>query len=226
MDDAYIDLFEMLRQTVEGLSLDDFAEADRQGKLMPFAFWNAVAGTPLALVWDQLNNWRSAAANTGMPVSLRNKSLTEIQYKIEEVLGQLRGGAVVIQRRRLGEALIAKLTNPKVRAICLEINTTPDGNVIALSQLLGEALKWSLWHKAKQNGTTLKEDGNLQPLLKEAIDKNYFSGNAPKRFLKDFRDNHMKTSFDMIRHSESYVPDLTVLNPQFDALEAILEECV
>lgn len=34
----------------------------------------------------------------------------------------------------------------------------------------------------------------------------------------------MKTAFDMVRHDESYVPDLTILDPQIDALEHILRE--
>ncbi len=225
MNSPYIDLFEALRQTVEGLSLDDFTEASRQGNLTQFDFWSAVVGTPLAPVWDQLHHWRSSAASEGMPRSLREKALADIRYKIAEVLSQLRGGAFVTPRRRLSEKVIAKISDPKIRTICLEINSTPDGNVVALSQLLGEALKWSLWYKAKQNKTTLKEDGSLQALLNEVINQKYFTSNAASRFLKDFRGNFLKTSFDMLRHSESYVPDLTLLNPQIDALETILDEC-
>jgi hypothetical protein len=30
--------------------------------------------------------------------------------------------------------------------------------------------------------------------------------------------------YDMVRHSESYIPEIAVLNPQIDALETILAD--
>ena len=223
--DPNLDLFESLRQLVDGVALNDFAAASRENKLALFGFWSAVAGTPLAPVWDQLNNWKIVASDPEMPASVRSKAFADIKYKIDEVLASLRAGAIQVSRRRLRCDVINKISDFKVRTICLEINSTPDSNVISLLQLLGEALKWSLWYKAKQNNSRLKENGNLKPLLEESIQQKYFTSNAANRFLKDFRDNFLKTSFDMVRHSDTYVPDLTVLNPQFDAFEVILDEC-
>jgi hypothetical protein len=220
----YLDLFEALRQSVEGVSLDDFGEASRQGRLPHFQFWDAVANTPLAPLWGEVANLRNAAAAEAMPRSVREKAFADLKYKISDTLGSLRAGAVLLPRRRLKSDVINKISDAKVRTICLEINSTPDGNVISLLQLLGEALKWTLWFRANQVGTTLKESGGLQDLLNEAVAKKYFKSNAANRFLKDFKDHFVKASFDMVRHSATYVPDLTVVNPQFEALEVILDE--
>lgn len=128
------------------------------------------------------------------------------------------------QKKMIDEALIEEIKDIKLKRICVEINTTPEQNVLSLSQSIGEALKWAVWLKAKQKDTKLKESIGLEALLDEAIVNSYFESNAAIRFLKNFKNNFMKTAFDMVRHDESYVPDLTILNPQIDALEHILRE--
>lgn len=165
--DPYLDLFEALRQNVDGVSLDSFAEASRQGKLPLFNFWSSVAGTPpLAAVWDQLNNSKNTATDEQMPLSVREKAFADIKYKIDQVLTNLQAGVFRLPRRRLSTEVTNKISDVKVRTICFEINSTPDSNVISLLQLLGEALKWSLWYKAKQNSTKLREDGALKPTFR------------------------------------------------------------
>ncbi|MBI1743370.1 hypothetical protein HYR54_09960 [Candidatus Acetothermia bacterium] len=222
----YIDLFETLRQFVDSLPLDAFVEEVHQlGSAPQFEFWSAVVGTPLAATWDHLHHCKEVVLNETLPRSLREKAYSDIKYTIDETLSSLRGGAVALPRRRLDEAVINQIADEKVRKICVEINSTPDGNTISLSQLAGEALRWVLWYKAKQLGMKLREGDSLQKLLDEAIEKPFFTSNAANRFLKDFRDNILKTSFDMVRHSDSYIPTLEILNPQFEALEVILDEC-
>src|SRR5207247_594478 len=112
-----------------------------------------------------------------------------------------------------------------IKQLCIELNNTPDTNVFSLAQIIGETLKWSLWFRAKQVGTSLTERTGLEALLDEAIKKPYFTSNVARRFLSEFKTNFMKQQYDMVRHSETYIPDILVLNPQIDALETILEEC-
>lgn len=132
----------------------------------------------------------------------------------------------LFQKRMLDQKLIESIKKIKLKRICVEINTTPDQNVLSLSQSIGEALKWIIYQKAKQKHTKLKPNIGLEALLDEVISKSYFKSNASNRFLKDFKNNFMKTQYDMVRHDEDYVPDIKILNPQIDALEHILKELV
>ena len=61
--------------------------------------------------------------------------------------------------------------------------------------------------------------------MDEAINKPYYSGNAATRFLKDFKNNFQKTSYDMVRHDPGYIPNsVNAFGPAIDALEHILKE--
>jgi hypothetical protein len=65
----------------------------------------------------------------------------------------------------------------------------------------------------------------LERLLDEAIARPYYSGNAVNRFLREFRNNFMKTSYDMVRHDATYIPNSSsAFGPAIDALEHILKE--
>jgi hypothetical protein len=221
---ALLDLFEGLQRDFGGLTVDEFTNAMVQGKGTNFEFWHAVNGTPLAKIYDRLRDHRTVVSTVTMPATLREKALQDLRYRLQETVNALRTGATILPRKRLREDVVNKITDAKVRQLCYEINATPDQNILSLAQLIGETLKWALWHKAKANGTGLKEDGALAALLNEAISRSYYAGKAATRFLGEFKTNFMKTGYDMVRHSESYIPDITVLNPQIDALEAILAE--
>ncbi len=64
----------------------------------------------------------------------------------------------------------------------------------------------------------------LSRLLDDAINHQYYSGNAAVKFLKDFKYGFLKTGYDMVRHDPAYIPDIVVLNPAIDALEHVLKE--
>lgn len=226
MEDPLIYLFEAILSEVKDLDVDEFRQLSQDNKLGKFNFYNAVADTPYAIVWAPLSNARATINNEEMPIPLREKALQEIKYRLNEVIAQLKSGSSNVALRRIRPEIVNALSDAKLRQLCLELNNTPDSSVLSLSQLIGETLKWAVWQKAKQNETKLTEKTGLSGLLREANQKGYFSGNVAARFLKDFEANFMKTSFDMVRHSESYVPDISMLNPQIEALEAILAECV
>ena len=107
----------------------------------------------------------------------------------------------------------------------MELNNTPDDNVFSLAQCLGEVLKWTLWYRAQQVGTTMTASTmKMSRLLDDAINS-YYSGNATIKFLKDFKYGFMKTGYDMVRHDPAYVPNsVSAFGPAIDALEHVLKE--
>ncbi len=128
-------------------------------------------------------------------------------------------------KKRIAPEVINAINNPKVKQICEELNNTPAENVLSLAQSLGEALKWTLWYRAQQVGTTMTVSNmRLSRLLEDAITHPYYSGNAAIKFLKDFKYGFLKTGYDMVRHDPAYIPDIVVLNPAIDALEHVLKE--
>ena len=149
--------------------------------------------------------------------------ITKDTDRSETINQQIESGAIEAKKRKFSEEVINKISSPKVKQLCIEINKTPDDNSLSLVQNIGEVLKWTLWHKAKEVGTKLNEQGNLQPLLNEAIGKPYFKSNSVNRFLKNFRDNFYKTQYDLVRHSEDYIPEINI-DPVIDSLENILKE--
>ena len=155
---------------------------------------------------------------------MREQALEEFRATLKDVILQLRTGSIEIPSRRIAEKVLNRITDDKVRKLCEELNSTPDENVLSLTQCLGETLKWSLWYRAKQLRTALSENGNLWPLLDEAIKLPYYTDAATNKFLKQFRDNFLKAFYDMVRHSESYIPTTNDINPAIAALEKVLEE--
>ncbi len=128
-------------------------------------------------------------------------------------------------KKRIAPEVINAISDPKIKQICLELNNTPAENVLSLAQSLGEALKWTLWYRAQQVGTTMTVSNmRLSRLLEDAITHPYYSGNAAIKFLKDFKYGFLKTGYDMVRHDPAYIPDIVVLNPAIDALEHVLKE--
>jgi hypothetical protein len=222
--DPLAELFDGLAAHFGRMTLAEFCAAVNDGAHTRFEFWHAVADTQFATVYDRCKNYREVATDPRMPQALRQQRLEELQYALQDTAHRLRTGATHLPRKRLRAGVVTKVTDAKVQKICHEINDTPDQCVIALSQLIGEALKWALWHKAKANGTKLTEKDGLDTLLGETVNKSYYTGNVAVRFLKEFKSNFMKTAYDMIRHSETFVPDVAVLNPQLEALEAVLAE--
>lgn len=225
MNEPLLDLFESLMSDFGTLTLDQFTEAIQNGGKRRFKFSHAVIHTPLLKVSTELCNYQRTATDTTLPKSLRNDAFAQLKYKLEETIEALRIGSISTPRKKIPVKVVNRITDNKIKQFCIEINGIPDQHVLALSQLIGETLKWTVWYKAKQNNTQLQERTGLQPLLNEAIQQSYFTGNVAKRFLKEFRDNFMKASYDMIRHSDTYIPDITILNPQVDAIQVLLEEC-
>ena len=136
------------------------------------------------------------------------------------------GTLAITAKKRISEVVVNAVADPKIKQICAELNNTPDENVLSLAQSVGEALQWTLWYRAQQVGTSIKaKDMGLEKLLDEAINKPYYSGNAATRFLKDFKNNFMKTGYDMVRHDPTYVPNsVSAFGPAIDALEHIIKE--
>lgn len=221
MNKGLLELFEGIKKEFAGLSLDDFTTKvhNENHKL---EFWSAVSGTPIQDTWTPIQDAKNKAANTNYPLILREEAYQEFQYKVDEVIARLKSGTVSISKKRISEEIVNQVSDPKIKRICIEINNTNDANILSLTQSLGECLKWSLWYQAKKVGTKLKEGGELKPLLDEAIKTPYYTDNAANRFLKEFRDNFLKTGYDMVRHSDNYIPDIVVVNPAIDALEHIL----
>lgn len=128
-------------------------------------------------------------------------------------------------KKRIAPEVINAISDPKIKQICMELNDTPAQNVLSIAQGLGEALQWTLWYRAQQVGTSMTVSTlKLSRLLDDAINHQYYSGNAAVKFLKDFKYGFLKTGYDMVRHDPAYIPDIVVLNPAIDALEHVLKE--
>lgn len=134
-------------------------------------------------------------------------------------------GTPTVAKKRISDEAINAITDPKIKQICAELNNTPDENVFSLAQGIGEALKWTLWYRAQQIGTSMTASTmKMSRLLDDAINS-YYSGNATVKFLKDFKYGFLKTGYDMVRHDPTYIPNSSsAFGPAFDALEQILKE--
>lgn len=127
-------------------------------------------------------------------------------------------------KKRISDEVMNAITNPKIKQICAELNNTPDENVLSLAQGLEEALKWTLWYRAQQVGTSMTVSTmKMSRLLDDAINF-YYLGNTTVKFLKDFKYGFLKTGYDMVRHDPTYIPNSSAFGPAIDALEHILKE--
>ncbi len=127
-------------------------------------------------------------------------------------------------KKRISDKVMNAITDPKIKQICAELNNTPDENVFSLAQGIGEVLKWTLWYRAQQVGTSMTVSTmKMSRLLDDAINS-YYSGNATVKFLKDFKYGFLKTGYDMVRHDPTYIPNSGAVGPAIDALEHILKE--
>src|SRR2546421_2225872 len=141
------------------------------------------------------------------------------------IISQYIDTSAFVMKKRISHEVINAISDPKIKQICVELNNTPDQNVLSLAQGLGEALKWTLWYRAQQFGTSMTVSNmKLSRLLDDAINHPYYSGNATVKFLKDFKYNFLKTGYDMVRHDPVYIPNSFALNLAIDALEHVLKE--
>jgi hypothetical protein len=133
-------------------------------------------------------------------------------------------GTPAAVKKRISDKVINAITDPKIKQFCVELNNTPDENVLSLAQGIGEALKWTLWYRAQQVSTSMTVSTmKMSRLLDDAINL-YYSGNATVKFLKDFKYGFLKTGYDMVRHDPAYIPSSSAFGPAIDALEHILKE--
>ena len=56
---------------------------------------------------------------------------------------------------RISAEVVNAITDPKIKQICMELNNTPDENVLSLAQSVGEALQWTLWYQAQKVRTSI-----------------------------------------------------------------------
>lgn len=225
MDEGLLALFEGIKQEFLTLPLDDFTNK-RQTESHKVEFWSAVSGTPLESDWKPFQNAMNTAANIGFPLPLREDAYKRLKYKVDEIIAKIKSGTVSIMKKRIADEVVNVISDLKIKKICMELNTTPDQNVLSLAQSLGEALQWTLWYRAQKVGTSITKahDVTLAKVLDEATSKikPFYTDNAVNRFLNDFKNNFLKSSYDMVRHDPAYIPDIVVLNPALDALEHLL----
>jgi len=142
------------------------------------------------------------------------------------IISQDHNISAFIIKKRIAPEVINAISDPKIKQICMELNSTPEQNVISLMQGLGEGLKWTLNYRAKQvpgaSPIPRHKIGDLGPLLDDAIKVPYYSDNASNRFLEVFRNHFLKAFYDAIRHDASYIPDLMVINNAIAGLEHLL----
>lgn len=139
-------------------------------------------------------------------------------------MNQYLGTSASVVKQRISQEVVNAISDSKIKQICTELNNTPDENVLSLAQGIGEALKWTLWYRAQQVGTSMTVSTmKMSRLLDDAINS-YYSGNATVKFLKDFKYGFLKTGYDMVRHDSSYIPNSSAFGPAIDALEHIFKE--
>lgn len=139
-------------------------------------------------------------------------------------MNQYLGTSAFVVKQRISQEVVDAINDPKIKQICAELNNTPDENILSLAQGIGEALKWTLWYRAQQVGTSMTVSTmKMSRLLDDAINS-YYSGNATVKFLKDFKYGFLKTGYDMVRHDPSYIPNSSAFGPAIDALEHIFKE--
>ncbi len=147
MDEGLLALFEGIKQDFLTLALDDFTHK-RQTESNKINFWPAVSGTPLESDWKPFQDAMNTAANMGFPLPLREDAYKRLKYKVDEIIAKIKSGSVSIMKKRIDDEVVNLISDPKIKKICMELNNTPDQNVLSLAQSLGEALQWTLWYRA------------------------------------------------------------------------------
>lgn len=228
MDEGLLALFEYIQQDFLSHSLDDFTLKLSQEPNALYIY-PALEHTPLAAEWSPYWSAINTANKSAFPLVIREAAYKKLKYIVDDIITRIKSGAVSIPKKRIAIEVVNVISDPKIKQICIELNSTPDQNVLSLAQSLGEVLKWILWYRAQQIPGAIQSFngrvGELGPLLNKATDKNapYYSDNAARRFLDDFKNNFLKTGYDMVRHDPTYIPDIIVLNPAIDALEHLLK---
>src|SRR5207253_5294939 len=91
----------------------------------------------------------------------------------DSIISQSIDTSAFVTKKRIAPEVINAISDPKIKQICLELNSTPDPSVLSLMQGLGEALKWTLNYRAKQvpgaSPIPRHKIGDLGPLLDDAI---------------------------------------------------------
>jgi len=138
--------------------------------------------------WKPFQDAMNTAANIGFPLPLREDAYKRLKYKVDEIIAKIKSGSVSIMKKRIADEVVNLISDPKIKKICLELNNTPDQNVLSLAQSLGEALQWTLWYRAQKVGTSITRvrDVTLTKVLEEATSKSkpFYTDNAANRFLK------------------------------------------
>ncbi len=226
MDEGILALFEYIQQDFLVLSLEDFTKK-AINESATLDVYSAIGATPLISEWTPYWNARTSATREGYPLKMREDAYKKLKYIVDDIITRIKSGAVSIPKKRIVIEVVNAISDAKIKQICIELNNTPDQNVLSLAQSLGEALQWTLWYQAQKVGTSIKDVRNMKfsVLLDEAINLPYYSGNnanAADKFLKDFKYNFLKTGYDLVRHDPTYIPDIKILNPAIEALEHVL----
>ncbi len=224
MDEGLLELFEGINQDFLTLPYDEFTKKVLSGGSNLY-FHSIFVGSPLWNDWTAFENSKNTVTNESLPPRLREENYQRLKYIVTEIITKIKTGSGSAPRKKITESVVNNISDPKIKQICIELNNTPIQNVLSLAQSLGELLKWTLWYRAQQVGTTMTVSNmRLSRLLEDAITHPYYSGNAAIKFLKDFKYGFLKTGYDMVRHDPAYIPDIVVLNPAIDALEHVLKE--
>lgn len=222
MKEGLLELFEKLKEDFLGLSLEEFAaKVELEGRR--FDVWEAMNGTLINQDWTPMQDAKNAAARKDFPISLREEKFEDLKYVIGNIISKIKSGSTEFQKKRIREEIINSISDPKIKQICIEINAAPDSSVISLMENIGQCLKWILVFRAIEKKIEIRDQDEFKSILNKAISEHFYTDNAVKRFLNDFRDNFIKASFDMGRHSSSYIPDLVLINPALASLEHILK---
>jgi len=169
-----------------------------------------------------VNNYR--IKDTTLGEALRQAALDGVLDTLSNVVHFLKTDSH-IERQRIDTAVMNKISADKIRKTCEEINRESNENQIAMVSLIGIAIQWTIFYKAKISGYE-KEDKEIrfEGLIDDVLKNKYYEDNQVNKFLHDYKTNFRKKSYDGIRHSQSYVPDMTQVNDDMRLLIFLLEK--
>jgi hypothetical protein len=118
---------------------------------------------------------------------IKSYQVSRSSQNANSIISQNYDASASVMKKRIAPEVINAISDPKIKQICTELNSTPDQNVLSLMQGLGETLKWTLNYRAKQvpgaSPIPRHKIGDLGPLLDDAIKVPYYSDNASNRFF-------------------------------------------